>query len=41
MAQAQAELDAVSVRLAQEFPAENHGWAIRMVPLQQDESVEN
>jgi len=35
MAQAQAELDAVSVRLAQEFPAENHGWAIRMVPLQQ------
>src|SRR5437899_328024 len=35
MAQAQAELDAVSVRLAKEFPAENDGWAIRMVPLQQ------
>ncbi len=35
MAQAQAELDAVSARLAKEFPAENDGWAIRMVPLQQ------
>lgn len=33
--QAQAELDAVGARLAQAFPAENEGWAIRMVPLQQ------
>jgi predicted permease len=35
MAQAQAELDMLSVRLAKEFPAENRGWAIRMVPLQE------
>ena len=35
MAQAQAELDAIAVRLAKEFPAENNGWMIRMVPLQQ------
>lgn len=33
--QAQAELDAIAARLAQAFPAENDGWAIRMVPLQQ------
>ena len=35
MTQAQAELDAISARLAKVFPAENDGWAIRMVPLQQ------
>src|SRR5712692_41577 len=35
MTQAQAELDAISARLAKEFPAENAGWTIRMVPLQQ------
>jgi len=35
MAQAQAELDAISARLAKEFPAENGEWTIRMVPLQQ------
>jgi putative ABC transport system permease protein len=34
--QAQAELDAVSTRLAREFPAENGGWTIHIVPLQQD-----
>ena len=33
--QAQAELDAVGARLARAFPAENDGWLIRMVPLQQ------
>jgi len=35
MTQAQAELDAISARLAKAFPAENDGWSIRMVPLQQ------
>jgi len=35
MAQARAELDAISARFAEAFPAENDGWAIRMVPLQQ------
>jgi putative ABC transport system permease protein len=33
--QARAELEAIGERLAQSFPAENDGWAIRMVPLQQ------
>jgi predicted permease len=33
--QARAELDAIGARLAQAFPAENEGWAIRMVPLQE------
>jgi putative ABC transport system permease protein len=33
--QAQAELDAIASRLAGEFPAENRGWTIRMVPLQE------
>jgi predicted permease len=36
MKQAQAELDAISARLAKEFPAENSGWTIHMTPLQQD-----
>ena len=35
MTQVQAELDAISARLGKEFPAENDGWAIHMVPLQQ------
>jgi putative ABC transport system permease protein len=33
VAQAQAEMDAISGRLAREFPAENNGWTIRLVPL--------
>ena len=33
--QAQAELDAITARLAKEFPAENDGWKIRMVSLQE------
>jgi putative ABC transport system permease protein len=33
MEQAQAELDAIGARLAKEFPAENDGWALRMLPL--------
>jgi len=35
LAQAQAELDAIAARLAKEFPGENDGWMIRMVPLQE------
>ena len=35
LAQAQAEIDSIGERLAQAFPAENDGWLIRMVPLQQ------
>jgi putative ABC transport system permease protein len=35
LTQAQAELDAFSARSAKEFPAENGGWMIRTVPLQQ------
>jgi putative ABC transport system permease protein len=35
LTQARAELDAVGARLARAFPAENDGWAIRMLPLQQ------
>jgi predicted permease len=35
MPQTQAELAAISDRLAKEFPAENSGWTIRMVPLQE------
>jgi predicted permease len=33
-ARAQAELGAISARLASDHPAENAGWQIRMVPLQ-------
>lgn len=33
--QAQAELDAISARLAKESPAENNGWTINMTSLQQ------
>jgi predicted permease len=36
LAQAQAEMDAISGRLAGEFPAENNGWTIRLVPLQKE-----
>ncbi len=36
VAQAQAEMDAISGRLAGEFPAENKGWTIRLVPLQKE-----
>ncbi len=36
VAQAQAEMDAISGRLAGEFPAENSGWAVRLVPLQKE-----
>src|SRR5216683_5771157 len=36
VAQAQAEMDAISGRLAGEFPAENNGWTIRLVPLQKE-----
>ena len=35
MAQVQAEMEALGARLAKEFPAENAGWSIRMVPLQE------
>jgi len=34
--QAQAEMDAISERLAREFPTENSGWAVRLVPLQRE-----
>jgi putative ABC transport system permease protein len=33
MEEAQAELDTIGGRLAEEFPAENDGWALRMLPL--------
>jgi predicted permease len=33
-AQAQEQLDAISARLAADFPGENAGWQVRMVPLQ-------
>lgn len=36
VAQAQAEMDAISERLAGEFPAENNGWTVRLVPLQKE-----
>jgi predicted permease len=35
MSQAQAELDAISARLAKAYPAENSRWMFRMMPLQQ------
>jgi len=34
LAQAQAEMDAISARLIKQSPAENAGWAIRLEPLQ-------
>jgi putative ABC transport system permease protein len=36
VAQAQAEMDAISGRIASEFPAENSGWTVRLVPLQKE-----
>src|SRR5579863_7664490 len=36
VAQAQAEMDATSAGLAAEFPAENSGWTVRLVPLQKE-----
>ncbi len=36
IAQAQAEMDTISERLASEFPAENKGWTVRLVPLQKE-----
>ncbi|HLW53661.1 MAG TPA: ABC transporter permease [Candidatus Angelobacter sp.] len=36
VAQAKAEMDAISERLAREFPAENKGWSVRLVPLQKE-----
>ena len=36
IAQAQAELDAVSTRLAKQFPAEDKDFVFRVVPLQED-----
>lgn len=33
IAQAQAEMETVSARLAKEFPGENEGWTARVVPL--------
>jgi putative ABC transport system permease protein len=36
VAQAQAEMDAISERLAQEYPAENKGWTVHLVPLQKE-----
>ena len=35
LARAQADLNAISARLAREFPGENEGWLIRMAPLQE------
>ena len=34
LTQAQAEMDAISARLAKKFPAENAGWTLRLTPLQ-------
>ena len=36
LAQAQAEMDAMSARLAKESPAQDSGWAIHVEPLRQD-----
>jgi putative ABC transport system permease protein len=35
MAQAQAEMDAFGERIAKDFPVENHGWVIRVEPLEE------
>jgi predicted permease len=34
IAQAQAEMEAISARLAKEYPSENQGWTVRVLPLQ-------
>jgi predicted permease len=35
LAQAQSEMDALAAQIAQDHPAENAGWTVRVVPLQQ------
>jgi putative ABC transport system permease protein len=35
IARAQSEADAISSRLARDFPTESSGWAVRVAPLQQ------
>jgi putative ABC transport system permease protein len=40
MAQAQAEMDAMSARFAKESPAENAGWTFHIVPLQEAISID-
>jgi predicted permease len=40
LAQAQAEMDAMSARFAKESPAENTGWTFQIVPLQQAISID-
>ena len=34
IAQAQSEMEAITARLAKEYPAENEGWTARVTPLQ-------
>jgi predicted permease len=36
LAQAQAEMDAISVRLAREFPQTDEGWGAMVVPMQEE-----
>jgi predicted permease len=36
MANAQAEMDAISARLAAKFPAQDKGWRTKLIPLQED-----
>jgi putative ABC transport system permease protein len=36
LAQAQAEMDAISARLAREFPSSDEGWGAVVVPLQEE-----
>jgi putative ABC transport system permease protein len=40
LAQAQAEMDAMSARFAKETPAENAGWTFQLVPLQEAISID-
>ena len=40
LAQAQAEMDAMSARFARESPAENTGWTFHLVPLQEAISID-
>jgi putative ABC transport system permease protein len=40
LAQAQAEMDAMSARFARESPAENAGWTFHIVPLQDAISID-
>jgi predicted permease len=35
LAQAQSQFDAISQRLAKQFPEDNDGWTIRMIPLRE------